>query len=312
MRDLYEDEAGVLFRPLKDKEADKIQKSEINHPGYLVHPTRLPCTTSLGTPQLTKEDEEFQDSFPSLRRGQGYLAMLFGFQKRPEPSEFLNDMDDPLYKSASVGARRFGCFRWLRRLFLCILAYCNLVFNFVFPEVRKPPPVITQKNPQILVKYLIRIFRFPLKVPEISVTTPTPPGSTTKVFTYFAKDSKDLGSSKLSKLQAQTEVLIQLAERPTADVGASDTASSSSEEEPMQLTKAEMLKRGQRDIKKSFAPPFSQANKPTTAGSNSTIMTDSTAPPPNPLLVKMNFPPIAPDFTGPGGHFKRGINQPLL
>jgi hypothetical protein len=153
MRDLWEDEAGHLFKPFKDKEAERIQRAEINHPGYLVHPLKYPCATSLGTPELNKEDEEFLDKFPLYRRGPKYLNVLMGYEKRPEPEVYYdgksgemdkNDLDFPLYKEAGEIKRPKECCRCrrLRNFFLRIGAILNLIYNFIFPEVRKPPPVI--------------------------------------------------------------------------------------------------------------------------------------------------------------------------
>lgn len=76
---------------------------------------------------------------------------------------------------------------------------------------------------------LIDLVFFYIQVPEISVTTPTPQGSTTKVYTYFAKDSKDLGATKLDKLQAQAAALIHLADRPPEDPDENSENSSSSD-----------------------------------------------------------------------------------
>jgi hypothetical protein len=191
-----------------------------------VYPTRYPCITSVGRPKLDREDTAFIDSFPTLPRTTGWLSPLFGYDEKPSPSQFLNDMDAPLYKEARLRRKiphsSNWFIRWLRRLCLGLGALINILWNFCWPEIRRPAPV-----------------------PEISVTTPTPIGSTTKVYTYFAKESKDLGTSKLEKLQAHTEALIKLSERPQDPDYYSDddnSSSSSDNEEELQLKKQRNLK----------------------------------------------------------------------
>jgi hypothetical protein len=145
MRDIRESEAGVLFQAFQEREAEKVLITEINRPaGYLIHPQKVPCSMSWDSPILDPEDEDLLEKLPSVRRESGYLAKIFGYEKKPPPETFINDMDYPLYKE-SYRKKRVPCCktccRNIRMFFLRLGAFLNWLYNFIFPEVRRQPNV---------------------------------------------------------------------------------------------------------------------------------------------------------------------------
>lgn len=136
------------------------------------------------------------------------------------------------------------------------------------------------------------------KVPELSVTTPTPEGSTTKVYTYFVKNAKDSGTSQLHRLQVETKALIDLADNPTLDQVDSSSDEGDNDDkgsdEDVKLNAVHAKKKSIKNARKSVAPGVRRNQ----SRSDEFI---------NPKI----YHPEAPDRTGPGGHFKMGLNQPL-
>jgi len=155
MRDIRETEAGALFLPFKDREADKIIVTEQSHPGFILFPNKVPCPGGGKEKEINSktvnsddaENERVLDLFPAVRREQGFLSVLFGYEKKPKPSMFINDMDYPLYKEAMKKWKEpGGCCRRCRWMFLRIAAFFNWLYNFIFPEIRIPPNVKEQFN----------------------------------------------------------------------------------------------------------------------------------------------------------------------
>ncbi|CAL8088753.1 unnamed protein product [Orchesella dallaii] len=192
MRDKFEEETGPIFNLLAPKQLDTIHRSHNTH-GALIYPKKIPCPYSEPY-TLASEDEKFQDEFPPVRRSPGFLATLFGFEKKPEAT--LNDMDYPLYKEAKVpqakivSVKNFDLWlrNWLKTTYRRVASTVVRWYFFVFPEIKEEPII-----------------------PEISVTVATPEGSTTNIYSYFTRELGGAGgtqTTKVDRLVKQTTAMI--------------------------------------------------------------------------------------------------------
>jgi len=72
---------GSLFTQIKPKDSEKLQEREVLS-GLLIHPLKIPCHMNDPVKKLSKEENTFVDSFPSVRRFSGFLPILFGYESK--------------------------------------------------------------------------------------------------------------------------------------------------------------------------------------------------------------------------------------
>ncbi|ODM99854.1 hypothetical protein Ocin01_06815 [Orchesella cincta] len=214
LRDRVESDATGLFHRIPDiqdcRAGLEIKKPLACPPGYLehhLHPKACPPTHPV---KLTEKDEEFISKITSAPRFSGYLATVFGYTEKTDGAEepkpmpvqkheyivhpyaFLGEGESEIDRMTFVQRVKYEA----RKMWYKTWLWWDVIADYIFPSP---------------------ISKYEDKLPEISVTLPSPADSTTEFYAHCVQEKIYPKVADLTKIKRQATTLVKAARRKKRD-----------------------------------------------------------------------------------------------